>query len=76
LSAYKYDRLGYYDKSFRELYQTSFDQVFRGTPIKMLAKQFQQNLNMAEQRIDANNQKRVVPYVSLKPSLVLNSISV
>lgn len=76
LSAYRYDRLGYYDKSFQELYQMSFDQVFRGTPIKMLARQFQQNLNMAEQRIDANNQKRVVPYVSLKPSLVINSISI
>jgi len=31
---------------------------------------------MAEQRIDANNQKRVIPYFAMKPSLVLNSISV
>ncbi|MEG4347384.1 lipoxygenase family protein [Microcoleus sp. A003_D6] len=75
LSAYRYDRLGYYDKSFRELYQMSFDEVFEGTPIEFLASQFQQNLNMAEQKIDANNQKRVIPYFSLKPSLVLNSIS-
>jgi arachidonate 15-lipoxygenase len=76
LSAYQYDRLGYYDKSFRELYQMSFDEVFVGTPIADLVKQFQQNLNMAEQKIDANNQKRIVPYVALKPSLVLNSISI
>ena len=76
LSAYRYDRLGYYDKSFRELYQMSFDEVFAGTPIDLLVGQFQQNLNMAEQRIDANNQKRVIPYFAMKPSLVLNSISV
>jgi arachidonate 15-lipoxygenase len=76
LSAYRYDRLGYYDKSFRELYRMSFDEVFAGTPIQLLARQFQQNLNMAEQKIDANNQKRVIPYFSLKPSLVLNSISI
>ncbi|MEG4815802.1 lipoxygenase family protein [Microcoleus sp. K5-D4] len=75
LSAYRYDRLGYYDKSFRELYRMSFDEVFAGTPIEFLARQFQQNLNMAEQKIDANNQKRVIPYLALKPSLVLNSIS-
>jgi len=76
LSAYRYDRLGYYDKSFRELYQMSFDEVVAGTPIDLLVRQFQQNLNMAEQRIDANNQKRVIPYFAMKPSLVLNSISV
>ncbi|WP_333466428.1 lipoxygenase family protein [Microcoleus sp. w2-18aC6] len=75
LSAYRYDRLGYYDKSFRELYRMSFDEVFEGTPIEFLTRQFQQNLNMAEQKIDANNQKRVIPYFALKPSLVLNSIS-
>ncbi|MEG3929024.1 lipoxygenase family protein [Microcoleus sp. D3_18a_C4] len=76
LSAYRYDRLGYYDKSFRELYRMSFDEVFAGTPIQLLARQFQQNLNMAEQKIDANNHKRVIPYFALKPSLVLNSISI
>ena len=76
LSAYRYDRLGYYDKSFRELYRMSFDEVFGGTPIQNLAREFQQNLNRAEQKIDANNQKRVIPYFSLKPSLVINSISI
>ncbi len=76
LSAYRYDRLGFYDKSFRELYGMSFKEVFGGTPIELLAREFQQNLNIAEQNIDANNQKRVIPYFSLKPSLVLNSISI
>ncbi|MBE9184797.1 lipoxygenase [Microcoleus sp. LEGE 07076] len=76
LAAYRYDRLGYYDKSFRELYHMSFDEVFAATPIQFLVRQFQQNLNIAEQKIDANNQKRVIPYFSLKPSLVINSISI
>ena len=76
LSAYKYDRLGYYDKSFRELYHASFEEVFVGTPIEILVRQFQQDLNMAEQKIDANNHKRLVPYIALRPSLVLNSISI
>jgi arachidonate 15-lipoxygenase len=75
LSAYQYDRLGYYDKSFRELYHKSFQEVFEGTPIELLVQKFQQDLNMAEQKIDANNRRRPVPYLSLKPSLVLNSIS-
>ncbi|MGL5065393.1 MAG: lipoxygenase family protein [Microcoleus sp.] len=76
LAAYHYDRLGYYDKSYRELYNKSFQEVFEGTPIEILVQQFQQELNLAEQKIDANNQKRVIPYISLKPSLVLNSISI
>ncbi|MEG5137367.1 MULTISPECIES: lipoxygenase family protein [Microcoleaceae] len=75
LSAYKYDRLGYYDRSFRELYRATFDEVFEGTPIQQLVRQFQQDLNIAEQKIDANNKKRLVPYIALKPSLVINSIS-
>ncbi|MCU0543482.1 MAG: hypothetical protein MUE44_15110 [Oscillatoriaceae cyanobacterium Prado104] len=75
LEAYQYDRLGYYDKSYRELYNKCFEEVFEGTPIEILVQQFQQDLNIAEQKIDANNKKRVIPYISLKPSLVLNSIS-
>jgi len=76
LSAYKYDRLGYYDRSFRELYRATFDEVFEGTPIQTLVRQFQQDLNIAEQKIDQNNKKRLVPYIALKPSLVINSISI
>lgn len=76
LSAYKYDRLGYYDRSFQELYRATFDEVFEGTPIQQLVRQFQQDLNIAEQKIDQNNKKRLVPYIALKPSLVINSISI
>ncbi len=79
LSAYRYDRLGYYDKAFRELYNKKLEDVFEDDNNKAviaIVRQFQQNLNMVEQEIDANNQKRVVPYPYLKPSLIINSISI
>ena len=78
LSAYRYDRLGYYNKAFQELYNQKIEDVFVGehNAIIDIVRQFQQNLNMVEQEIDANNQKRVVPYPYLKPSLILNSISI
>jgi arachidonate 15-lipoxygenase len=78
LSAYRYDRLGYYNKAFQELYSQKIEDVFVGgdNAIIDMVRQFQQNLNMVEQEIDANNQKRVVPYPYLKPSLILNSISI
>jgi arachidonate 15-lipoxygenase len=79
LSAYRYDRLGYYDKCFQELYHQKTEEVFKDAnnqAIIEIVRQFQQNLNMAEQEIDANNQKRVTPYPYLKPSLILNSISI
>jgi arachidonate 15-lipoxygenase len=79
LSAYRYDRLGYYDKAFRELYNKKLEDVFEdgnNKAVIAIVRQFQQNLNMVEQEIDANNQKRVVPYPYLKPSLIINSISI
>jgi arachidonate 15-lipoxygenase len=78
LSAYKYDRLGYYDKALGELYNQQVEDIFENEhqAIVNIIRQFQQNLNMAEQEIDANNKKRVVPYPYLKPSLILNSISI
>jgi len=79
LSAYRYDRLGYYGKAFQELHNEKLENVFKDGNNKAIigiVRQFQQNLNMVEQKIDANNQKRVVPYPYLKPSLILNSISI
>lgn len=79
LSAYRYDRLGYYEKAFQELHNEKLDDVFQdgnNKAIIALVRQFQQNLNRVEQEIDANNQKRVVPYPYLKPSLIINSISI
>jgi arachidonate 15-lipoxygenase len=73
------NRLGYYDKAFQELYGRKFEEVFANqdrATITGFLRQFQQNLNMNEQEIDANNKKRVVPYSYLKPSLILNSISI
>jgi arachidonate 15-lipoxygenase len=79
LSAYRYDRLGYYEKAFQELHNEKLEDVFtddNNEAIIAIVRQFQQNLNMVEQEIDANNQKRVVPYPYLKPSLIINSISI
>lgn len=79
LSAYRYDRLGYYEKAFQELYHEKLEDIFKdasNNAVIDIVRQFQQNLNMVEQEIDANNQKRVVPYPYLKPSLILNSISI
>jgi arachidonate 15-lipoxygenase len=77
LSAYKYDRLGYYDRAIGELYNEQIEDIFNEhTAILNIIRQFQQNLNMVEQEIDANNKKRVVPYPYLKPSSILNSISI
>jgi arachidonate 15-lipoxygenase len=78
LSAYRYDRLGYYEKAFKELYNKKLEDVFNGADetITAIIMQFQQNLNMVEQEIDSNNQKRVVSYPYLKPSLIINSISI
>lgn len=79
LSAYRYDRLGYYEKAFKDLYHQKLEDVFGdgdNTAIIDMVRQFQQNLNMAEQEIDAHNKKRVVPYLYLKPSLIINSISI
>ncbi|NDJ24877.1 lipoxygenase [Nostoc sp. B(2019)] len=67
LSFYRHDRLGYYDEVF--------NLTFRGTPVKMMVQEFQQELNEIEQRIDAMNRQRFVPYPYLKPSLVPNSFS-
>jgi arachidonate 15-lipoxygenase len=78
LSAYQFDRLGYYNRSFQEMYFQDSEEVF-GSPehsaVVGIIQQFQQDLNMVEQKIDENNRKRVVPYVYMKPSQVLNSIS-
>jgi arachidonate 15-lipoxygenase len=78
LSAYKYDKFGDYNRSCVEIYGQKFQEIF-GDPVNKsvvsIWRQFQQNLNMVELQIDANNRKRVVPYPYLKPSQVLNSIS-
>jgi arachidonate 15-lipoxygenase len=75
---YNLCRLGYYDKALGELYNQQIEDIFEDEHMALvnIIRQFQQNLNMAEQEIDTNNKKRVVAYHYLKPSLILNSISI
>lgn len=64
LSAYRYDRLGYYDNEFQD------------PQAQAAVKRFKEDLNIVERQIDLNNKKRLVPYIYLKPSLIPNSISI
>ena len=64
LSAYRYDRLGYYDDKFVD------------SEAEDLLVTFRQDLNEAERKIELNNKSRLVDYSYLKPRLVTNSISV
>lgn len=69
LSNYRYDRLGYYDEKFNKIFEDNKE-------IKEIITKFKQDLNQAEIEIDSNNKSRIIPYRFLKPSLVLNSISI
>jgi arachidonate 15-lipoxygenase len=64
LGTYRYDRLGYYDEPFSDRHA------------RTVLMRFQQNLNGIERTIDLRNKKRVFRYPVLKPSLVINSISI
>jgi arachidonate 15-lipoxygenase len=64
LSAYRYDRLGYYDDNFTD------------PEAQDILVKFQQDLNAAERKIELNNKSRLINYNYLKPRLVTNSISV
>jgi arachidonate 15-lipoxygenase len=76
LAAYRFDQFGDYDKTFGDLYGKEFDQVFVGTPIPNILGKFQQQLYRAEKRINERNKRRVIPYNSMNPSGMINSISV
>ncbi|MBJ7901028.1 MAG: lipoxygenase [Cyanobacteria bacterium RI_101] len=64
LSCYRYDRLGY------------FDDPFPDPQARRVLAQFRQDLQGIERKIELRNKNRVVPYPYLRPSLVLNSISI
>ena len=64
LTAYHYDRLGHYDEDFEDP---------RVAPVLT---SFQAGLARIEADIDASNRYRQLPYTALKPSRVLNSISI
>ena len=65
LTAYHYDRLGFYDKH-----------DFEDKTINGFITQFQQELDLVEKRIDVRNTRRDFNYKFLKPSEILNSISI
>jgi arachidonate 15-lipoxygenase len=64
LTTYRFDALGHYETPFTD----PRAEAVRSTLLQTLA--------LHERRIDVRNQKRIVPYTVLKPSLVLNSISI
>ncbi|MBD2243268.1 lipoxygenase family protein [Nostoc sp. FACHB-888] len=64
LSAYRYDRLGYYDNKFVD------------PEAQDILVTFQQELNEVERKIELNNKSRLINYNYLKPRLVTNSISI
>jgi arachidonate 15-lipoxygenase len=76
LSAYHYDRLGYYDRTYQDLYQQSTAEIFAGTPIDTIVLEFQQELKQAGDEIDRRNRKRLIKYPYFHPNLITNSISV
>jgi arachidonate 15-lipoxygenase len=76
LSAYRYDRLGYYDRTYQELYQKNTEEIFDGTPINTIILEFQQELKLAGDEIDRRNSKRLIKYPYFHPNLITNSISV
>jgi arachidonate 15-lipoxygenase len=71
LSSFRYDKLGYYDRSFFEAFEGDMKEK-----VQFSVTQFQQQLHLVESEIERRNQSRVVPYNYLKPSLIPNSISI
>jgi arachidonate 15-lipoxygenase len=71
LSSFRYDKLGYYTRSFFEAFEGD-----RLEKVRFLVTVFQQQLHLVEEEIERRNQSRVVPYNYLKPSLIPNSISI
>ncbi|NKB18268.1 MAG: lipoxygenase [Pseudanabaena sp. CRU_2_10] len=71
LSSFRYDKLGYYDRSFFEAFEGDMNEK-----IHFLVTAFQQQLHLVESEIERRNQNRVVAYNYLKPSLIPNSISI
>lgn len=75
LSAYRYDRLGYYDRTYQDLYQQNTEDIF-GTEINQIILEFQQKLKEIGNIIDRRNSKRLIKYPYFHPDLITNSISV
>lgn len=77
LSCYQYDTLGYYDKSYKDLYGAKPEEVFADhAPVVALIKKLQQDLEAAEEVINERNKNRKVKYNGMLPSRCLNSTSI
>jgi arachidonate 15-lipoxygenase len=77
LSAYRYDELGEYDQSYRDLYGGSVDEIFKGNPEAIsIMKRFGEELKGVERIIQARNDARKIKYNGMVPSLILNSTSI
>ena len=76
LSAYRYDRLGYYDRTYQDLYRMDTEEIFSGTKINDVILKFQQELKLIGDEIDRRNSKRLIKYSYFHPDLITNSISV
>jgi arachidonate 15-lipoxygenase len=77
LSAYKFDRLGQYDRTFEDFYCEKFADVFQDNAAALLAYEaFQADLRAVEATIDKRNESRFLKYLHMKPSNVTNSMSI
>lgn len=64
LTAYRYDRLGYYEEEWDD------------PEAEAVLNKFLQDLNVVERSIELNNKSRLVDYKYLQPRLIPNSISI
>ncbi|NJR41931.1 MAG: hypothetical protein HC767_04015 [Akkermansiaceae bacterium] len=77
LTAYRYDKLGEYDASFKDLYRTPVEEVFsEHTAILACMDTFRKDLEAAEKEIAQRNSKRRIAYEGMLPSQLLNSTSI
>lgn len=77
LCAYRYDVLGEYQDSFKDLYSASVEEVFREhTAILTYMNTFQKDLEAVEEVIVQRNAERRIAYDGMLPSKLLNSNSI
>ena len=66
LSAYRFDKLGDYDKAFESLFELSTEELMadhpKGKGLKKAIDKFQSNLDQVEEQIRQENAKRRVAY--------------
>ena len=66
LSAYKFDQLGQYDKSFESLFELNTEELLadhpKGSGLLKAIKNFQADLAEVEKKVTQENKTRRVPY--------------